>query len=311
MYRMAFYLKLVINMIFYTFKNHPELEKRVAQYLGGDEGSFDDKVFKNGEYYLKINDNAGGKKIIVLAILKDFQDEIFKLLFLLNALKSNKASKVVLMMPYFPYSRQDRVNEPGEAISVELMANLFSSAGADKIFTIDIHNHKGLGKAKKHVKNILDWDLMVGMILRKIDSSWVIVAPDKGAKKRVDYFAKALKINEVAYLKKHRPEAGKTEIKELVGASVRDKKVIIVDDMIDTGGTLIAAANFLRDQGARQISAAATHGLFSDGALEKINLSILKSVYVTDTLPIDSHASGKLEVIEINELIQEALKKYV
>jgi len=298
-------------MIIYTLKNHPEMEKRITQYLGADEGGFDEGVFKNGEYYLKLRDAVAGKKAVVLAVIKNCQDDIFKLLFLLNALKSNRASKVILMAPYFPYSRQDRVNEPGEPVSVELIASILSAAGADRIIALDIHNYKGLGKAKKFVKNILCWDLMADFIARQIDSSWVVVAPDKGAKKRADYFAKSLKIKEVAYLKKIRPEPGRAEIKELVGADVREKKALIVDDMIDTGGTLIAAANFLKERGARQISAAATHGLFSDNALEKINLSIIKTVYITDTMPIDSRASGKLEIVEISGLIQDTLKKYV
>jgi len=296
-------------MIFFSFKTHPELEKAVMKKIDAKAGDFIDKTFANGEYYLKLKNEVKGKRAIILAAITEPREQLMKLLFLINALKSNKASRVIICLPYFPYSRQDRVTEPGEPISAELVLNLIIAAGANKIITLDIHNRRGLGKQRKYLKNIETAELVAEHVKKSLDTSWVVAAPDFGAKDRVNEIAKLLKIKSVAYLKKTRPQPGEAKILDIEGSPVKDKKVIIIDDMIDTGGTLIEAANFLRARGARQVMAACTHGIFSRDALKNINQSVIMKVWATDSLPL-STSSGKLSVVSCAETLARAIMKY-
>jgi len=298
-------------MYLYTLGTHPDLEKQVMLKTGLKPGSFQDKVFKNGEYFVKVDQDVSGKKVAILSVIIDPCEEIFRLLFLLNALKSNKASRVSLVLPYYPYSRQDRVSHPGEPISAELIAAITAAAGADRIISVDIHNPRGLGKYKRKLQNIKPYEIMASALEKTIDSSWVLVAPDKGAEKRVRELARVLKIKKTAYLKKERPRPGEAKITDISGDQVNAEKTLIVDDMIDSGGTLIEAANFIRQRGAKMISAVCTHGIFSNDALKRINRSVIKNVYCSDTLPIIKKDSGKLIIIPINSLVAKAIKKNV
>lgn len=297
-------------MILYALGTHPKLEHEIIKKTQAETGSFKEKVFNNGEYHLKINQDVKGKKAVIFAVINEPKEQVMKILFLINALKSNKASKIILVLPYYPYSRQDRVNEPGEPISAELMSGIYTGAGANKIITLDIHNRRGLGKFKKYVVNIDTSDLICEKVKKAIDSSWIVVAPDHGAKKRAGVAAKYLKIKKIAYLKKTRPKPGEAKILEISGDSVKCEKAVIIDDMIDTGGTLIKAANFLRERGAKQVMAACTHGIFSQNALKNINQSVIMKVFATDSLPIDQPASGKLVSIGCADLLAKAIKKY-
>lgn len=298
-------------MYFYSLNTNPNLEKAVQNFLKLTPGQVEEKVFNNGEYYVRLKQEVKKKKVVVMASITDLETQIFRLLFLANALKSNGAAKITLVLPYFPYSRQDRVTRSGEPVSSELMASLYPTSGFSKVLTIDIHNLKGLGKWKKYVKNLDSCEAVSQALKNHIDSSWNIVAPDFGAKKRADRLAKALKIKNIAYLTKERPEPGKARILTIGGAPVSNKKVLIIDDMIDTGGTLIKAANFLHEKGAKQVMAACTHGIFSSDAIKRINESVIKKVFVCDSLPLDQKNSGKLEIISCANLIAQALKKYV
>ncbi|NIP33268.1 ribose-phosphate pyrophosphokinase [Candidatus Saccharibacteria bacterium] len=297
-------------MILYTLETHSILEKEIIKKTQAESGSFFEKVFNNGEYYVKLNQEVKGKKAVIFSVVTEPKDQVMKILFLINALKSNKATKIILVIPYYPYSRQDRVHEPGEPISAELMAGLFHGAGANKIVTLDIHNRRGLGKFKKYLLNIDTTELISENLKKAIDSSWVVVAPDAGAKKRASSVAKHLKIKKVAFLKKTRPKPGQAKILEISGDSVKDEKVIIIDDMIDTGGTLIKAANFLRERGAKQVMAACTHGIFSQNALKNINQSVIMKVFATDSLPINQSGSGKLVNVGCGDLLAKTIKKY-
>jgi ribose-phosphate pyrophosphokinase len=298
-------------MFIYTLGTHPVLEKQIIKKTGFEPGSFFEKTFRNGEYYLKIDQDVRGKKVVVFSVITQPQEQIMKILFLLNAIKSNKASKIVLVLPYYPYSRQDRVREAGEPISAGLMAGLFASAGADRIITIDIHNPQGLGKYKKKVKNIKPFDMLSASINQAIDSSWVLGAPDKGAEKRVRELAKVLNVKKIAYLRKERPQPGKARVTGITGDPVSGEKVLLVDDMIDSGNTIIEAANFIRNRGAKVISVVCTHGIFSQGAWLRLNQSVIKNVYCTDTMPIDSKSSGKLIIIPSADLLARSIKKNV
>jgi ribose-phosphate pyrophosphokinase len=298
-------------MIVYTLGTHPNLEKEIIQKIQAEAGSFTEKLFNNGEYCLKLGQDVKGKKAVVLAIITNPKEQAAKVQFLLNALKSNKASKIILVMPYFPYSRQDRVHEAGQPISCELMASLYTAAGASKIITLDIHRRAGLGKSKKAVKNIDTTELISEAIKKHIDSSWVLVAPDFGAKKRVNSVTKDLKIKNIAYLKKTRPRPGEAKILEISGDSVKDKKVMIIDDMIDTASTLIKASNFLREAGAKQVMASATHAIFSSDAIKKINQSVIMKVFCSNSLPLGRAGSGKLVVFPCADTLVKAIIKHV
>ncbi|MDD4995476.1 MAG: ribose-phosphate diphosphokinase [Patescibacteria group bacterium] len=296
--------------IIFSLGTHPQLEKKIFKLLNFEIGQFEDRVFGNHEYYARIKSDVKNKICILLAVITEPVGEFMKLLVIVNAFKSNGAKKIAVVMPYFIYSRQDRVDKPGAPVTRDLAANLLASAGADRIITVDLHNPSGLGIIKKII-NLSPLGSMPPAVKNYVDSSWTIAAPDHGAVKRARDLAAVLKIKKIIELTKARPRPGEARIVGITGAPAKDQKILIVDDMIDSGGTLIQAANFLKERGAMQIAAVCTHGIFSGAAADSINRSVIKKVFASESLPQCPKCSGKISYYPIDSLIAQGIKKHV
>lgn len=248
------------------------------------------KHFKDGELYVKVPKVKG--KVTVVASLQPPAENILELAFILDALKRQNAD-IHLIITYFGYSRQDRINLPGEAVSAKVIANALKGV---KITAFDVH-----GRLSRFLRfnNIIP----VKQFLPFIPKDVVIVAPDEGAVQHAKYWQKCLDA-EIVFLKKSRPSHDVSEITSIKG-NVKGRNVLIVDDMISTGGTVIKAAEILKKSGAKNIFVAATHGVFADNALSKLSKSPIKRIFVTDSLPQRKHRLVK--VVSIRNLLSKVL----
>ena len=253
------------------------------------------------EMIVSVLDNVKRKKITIIANVVPDANSILELMMLADGLKVKGAKKVSLIIPYLGYARQDKP-EKGEAYAARIVCMMLKAAGVDEAYIIDAHNPKL--KRFFRFNNIIPLKIFEKEFSRLKDP--VIVAPDKGGIARAKLFAKATGCK-TAFISKERVGAGKTKTLGLQG-NVESRNAIIIDDMIDTGGTIIKAAEMLRENGAKDVYVAATHGLFSGEAISKLEKSPIKKIIVTNTLPVKAR-SRKLKVLRIEPLIERLMKK--
>ncbi len=270
--------------------------KHLAKKINLHKGKFTIKKFSDGEIYVEVKEKVKNKSVWVLASTNPPGDNLLELLFLLDALKREKA-KINLLIPYFGYARQDRRKE-GESLSAEVVSNLLKQA--NKIKIIHVHSPR--------LKKFLNYDDIIPLklyysIITKYD---VIVAPDKGSLNLVKRISKKTKIP-FALMEKIRPAHEKAVITKIKG-KVKNKKAIIIDDMISTGGTVIAASKSLKQAGATEISVIATHGIFAADAIKRIEKSPIKKVYVTNSILQKQHFKN-IKVIDLSKFIEDIIKR--
>jgi len=278
-------------ILFYTNST-----KHLASKIKVNKGKFEIRRFSDGEIHVKVEQDVKNKKVWVLASTLPPADNILELIFLLDVLKREKA-KINLLIPYFGYARQDRLL-PGECFSSKIMCDWLRKSRLRNIAVIDLHTHR-IRKFLKY-KNMVPFEIYA-QIAKKMD---VVVAPDKGALPNARSISKACRIP-LASMEKIRPEKEKIKMIKIKG-SVKGKKVLIVDDMISTGSTIVEAAKIMMKKGAKEVSVIATHGIFSDDAIKKINKSRIKKVYVTNTIHQKSH-SKKIKVIDISDYLKNIM----
>lgn len=255
------------------------------------------KRFRDREIRIKIEEDLKGKDVFVFGCLKPPADNILEFVLLVDSVKRLNPKSLTLIIPYLGYARQDRYFE-GEPLSAEVVSGIINSLGAGKIFVIDIHS-KRMENMIENCENISSVDILAEKFKGK---GFTVVAPDKGAVEHAEKFAEKIKAD-VSYLEKHRPEVGKAEITDIKGEV--GKSVIILDDMIDTGGTILKSAEFLKDKGVKNIIVVVTHGLFS-GGFGKFEKSGIKEIIVTDTIP--QKTMGKKKVVSVAGLIAQKLR---
>jgi len=287
-----------------------KLAKDVAKILGKDA---DETVstFADGEKRIVIPENLRKRDVFIIQpTCPPVDSNIMELLLIIDAAKRSSASEITAIIPYFGYSRQDRKDRPRVPISASLVAGLIEYAGADRIVTVDIHSEQEPGFVK------IPWDVLYGSysflseLKKHFGKNLVVASPDKGGVPKATFFADLLDADGVAIVFKERDvhQKNESEAFEMIG-DVRDKDVLIVDDMIDTAGTVCEAAKLIKDRGAKSISVAATHGLFSDPAPERIKKSPLDMIFVTDTVPVRKEmlVNPKVKVVSIAKLLAEAI----
>ncbi len=277
--------------LFYTHS-----ARHLARRIGLRPGKFIIKKFSDGEIYVKIKENVKGKKVWVLASTNPPGDNLLELLFLLDALKREKA-EINLLLPYFGYARQDQRRE-GESLSAEVVCRLLKPVKEIKV--VQMHGTR--------LKKFLDYTDLIPFkwyypIIKKYE---VVVAPDKGVLNLIKETSKKAGIP-FAAMKKVRPAPEKARITKIEG-EVKNKKALILDDMISTGGTIVAASKALKQYGAKSISVLATHGIFSVGAIEKIEKSPIQKIYVTNSLP-QKTGSKKIKVIDLSGFLREIVQR--
>ena len=294
-----------------TGNSNKVLSKNIAKYLKTKLVNSSIRKFADGEIYIEINENIRGNSIfIVQSISSPANDNLMELLLCIDALKRSSAKNITAVIPYFGYARQDRKVVPRTSISAKLVSNLITQAGADRVVTVDLHAGQIQGFFDIPVDNLFSTPIFARHARKKIKSKKIIcVAPDVGGTERARALGKLLKVG-LAIVDKRRPKPGQSEVMNIIG-DVKGQTCILVDDIIDSGGTIINAAKALKSRGAKDVYVYITHGVLSGDAIKKIKSSVIKNLVITDT--IDNVHKTKnvknIEVLPISGLMGEAIKR--
>jgi len=287
------------------------LSKNIAKYLKTKVVNSSIKKFNDGEIYIEINENIRGNSIFIIqSISSPANDNLMELLLCIDALKRSSAKNITAVIPYFGYARQDRKVVPRTSISAKLVSNLITKAGADRVVTVDLHAGQIQGFFDIPVDNLFTTPIFARHAKKNIKGKNIIcVAPDVGGTERARALGKILGV-ELAIVDKRRPKPGQSKVMNVIG-NVKGKTCIIVDDIIDSGGTIINAAKALKDRGAKEVYVYITHGVLTGEAIDKIKKSVIKKLVITDT--IDNQDKIKkaknVEVLPISTLMGEAIKR--
>ncbi|MSQ04212.1 MAG: ribose-phosphate pyrophosphokinase [Myxococcales bacterium] len=289
---------------------NPTQARTIAEHLGCPLGAVRVNRFSDGEIQVEIDENVRGRDVyLVQPTSRPANDHIMELLVMADACKRASAGRVTAVIPYYGYSRQDRKVAPRAPITAKLVADLIQTAGINRVVTMDLHAGQIQGFFDIPVDNLYGGPTLSEHILRSVDTAQcVVVSPDAGGVERARGFAKRIGAT-IAIIDKRRTGPNKSEVLHLIG-EVRDRTAIIVDDMIDTAGTLQKAAQAVQENGATAVYAVATHAVLSGPAVERINDSVLKKVFVTDTIPLmpDAAACAKISVVSVGRVLAEAIR---
>ncbi len=294
-----------------TGNSNKVLSKNIAKYLKTKLVNSSIRKFADGEIYIEINENIRGNSIfIVQSISSPANDNLMELLLCIDALKRSSAKNITAVIPYFGYARQDRKVVPRTSISAKLVSNLITKAGADRVVTVDLHAGQIQGFFDIPVDNLFSTPIFARHARKKIKSKKIIcVAPDVGGTERARALGKLLNVG-LAIVDKRRPKPGQSQVMNVIG-DVKGQTCIIVDDIIDSGGTIVNAAKALKARGAKDVYVYITHGVLSGDAIKKIKNSVIKNLVITDT--IDNVHKTKnvknIEVLPISGLMGEAIKR--
>jgi len=295
----------------FTGNAHKGLAKEIADDLGIPVGDATVSKFSDGEITVHINENVRGTDVFVLQpTCMPVNHNIMELLLMVDALKRASARRITAVIPYYGYARQDRKVQPRVPISAKLVADLITAAGTNRVLTMDLHAAQIQGFFNIPVDNLYASPVLLDYVHNKYNSqNLVIVSPDAGGVERARSFAKKLQCS-IAIIDKRREAANISQSMNVIG-EVKGKDTIILDDMVDTGGTTIQAVSALKEKGAKNVIAACTHAVLSGNAVEKVNNSVLEELIVTNTIPLDSKKEKckKLTVLSIATLIGEAIKR--
>ena len=294
-----------------TGNSNKNLSSKISKYLKNKLVNSSIRKFSDGEIYIEINENIRGNSIFIIqGISSPANDNLMELLLCIDALKRSSAKNITAVIPYFGYARQDRKVVPRTSISAKLVSNLITKAGADRIVTVDLHAGQIQGFFDIPVDNLFSTPIFARHIKRKIKSKNLIcVAPDVGGVERTRALGRKLDVG-LAIIDKRRPAPGKSQVMNVIG-NVKGKTCIITDDIIDSGGTIVNAANALIKRGAKEVYVYVTHGVLSGEAVEKIKKSKIKNLVVTDTIDNSDKVkkSRNIEVLSISNLLAEAMRR--
>ncbi|MDC3082282.1 ribose-phosphate pyrophosphokinase [Candidatus Pelagibacter sp.] len=294
-----------------TGNSNKQLSNKISKNLKNKLVNTSIRKFADGEIYIEINENIRGNSIFIIqSVSSPANDNLMELLLCIDALKRSSAKNITTVIPYFGYARQDRKVVPRTSISAKLVSNLITNAGADRVVTVDLHAGQIQGFFDIPVDNLFATPIFAKHIKRKIKSNNIIcVAPDVGGVERARALGKKLDVG-LAIVDKRRPSPGKSQVMNVIG-NVKNKICILTDDIIDSGGTIVNAADALLKRGAKEVHVYATHGVFSGDAVKKIKNSKIKNLVITDS--IDSSDKLKkvrnIEVLSISILLAEAIKR--
>jgi ribose-phosphate pyrophosphokinase len=290
---------------------NPELARDIAAYLETPLGKIKVQRFSDGETFVEINENVRGVDAFVIQPTSSpVNDHVMELLIIADTLRRASAATVTAVIPYYGYARQDRKVAPRTPISAKLVADLIESSGVDRVVSIDLHAGQIQGFFNIPFDHLYGMPVMLEDYLKKnFDSSAVVVSPDAGGVERARAYSKRLN-SSLAIIDKRRERANVSEVMHLIG-DVKGKQCIIVDDMIDTAGTLAGAAKALMEHGATKVVACATHGVLSGPAIQRILESPLDEVIVSDTIPLSAIAKTcpKIKQVSMARLLGEAIKR--
>ena len=295
------------NLMVLSGRANQPLAERVARLVGCELGEVTIKNFADGEIFVRIDDNVRGRDLFIIQSTCPPSDNILELLLMLDAAKRASAARVTAVIPYFGYARQDRKDQPRVAIGAKLMANMVVKAGADRVLSIDFHQHQLQGFFDIPVDHLYAAPVFTRYFREKQLNNLVVVSPDVGSAKMARGFAKRLGAT-IGIIDKRRPAANVSEVMNVIG-EVEGKDCLLSDDMIDTAGTMAQAARALKERGARDVYACATHALLSGPAVERLRDAPFKEIVVTDTIPVPEDKTWpQLTVLSTDELLAKAVR---
>ena len=286
-----------------------ELAEEVSKHLGVKISDMLVTRFSDGEVRVQINESIRGADVYVFQSLSHPANQhIMELLLIIDALKRSSAGRITAVIPYFAYARQDRQDKPRTPVSARLLADLITVAGANRVVTIDLHSPQIQGFFDIPVDHLSALPVLYDYIKKNlILENPIVVSPDAGGVERARQLANRLGCG-IAIIYKRRPEPNKAEVLDVVG-EIEGKEAIIIDDLIDTAGTMVAAANMLINRGARRVIACATHGVLSGPAVERLTNSSIEQVIIANTIPVGDKMFNKLKVVSVAPLLGEAIKR--
>ena len=286
-----------------------ELAEEVSKYLSVNISDMLVTKFSDGEVRVQINESIRGADVYVFQSLSfPANQHIMELLLIIDALKRSSAGRITAVIPYFAYARQDRQDKPRTPVSARLLADLITVAGANRVVTIDLHSPQIQGFFDIPVDHLSALPVLYDYIKKNlILENPIVVSPDAGGVERARQLANRLGCG-IAIIYKRRPEPNKAEVLDVVG-DIEGKEAIIIDDLIDTAGTMVAAANMLINRGAKRVLACATHGVLSGPAVERLTNSPIEQVIITNTIPVGDKMFNKLKVVSVAPLLGEAIKR--
>jgi ribose-phosphate pyrophosphokinase len=284
------------------------LAKKIAKSYGHPLGSCEIQKFSDGEFQVSIKETVRGCEVFLIQSTPPPTDNLMELLLMIDAAKRASAKRIIAVIPYFGWARQDRKDQPRVAIGAKLIANLLEAAGVDRIMTMDLHADQIQGFFEVPVDHLFASTLFAPVLQQMKLDNLIIAAPDAGGSKRANAYAKYLNVD-LALCYKQRKKANVIENMTIIG-DVKGKDVVIVDDMVDTAGTLTKSAKLFIEHGANSVRAFCTHAVLSGPAYERIEKSLLKELVVTDTIPLKEESS-KIKVISVAEMFGDVMRKHV
>ncbi len=296
------------GMAIFSGNSNPGLVEKICNYLSLPLGGADVKTFSDGEIQIEIRENVRLKDVFVLqSTCSPVNDNLVELLLMIDAFNRSSANKITAVIPYFGYARQDKKVAPRVPISAKLVADMITTAGADRVITMDLHAGQIQGFFSIPVDNLFAAPVLIEYIRNNFREDIVIVSPDAGGVERARAIAKRLNAD-LAIIDKRREAPNQAKAMAVIG-DVTGKIAVLMDDMVDTAGTLTEAAEAIVNAGAREVHASCAHPVLSGPAIERINHSALKSMVVTDTIPLSDAAAAcdKIKVLSISQLVGEAI----
>ena len=299
------------RMLLFTGGANESLAEEVAEVMGVSLGNIERSRFANGEIYVRPNESVRGADCFVMQSHCDpMNDNIMEQLITIDALNRASARRITAVMPFFGYSRQDKKALPREPITARLVGDLFMTAGADRLVSVDLHTGQLQGFIHKPFDHLTALPIITDYLQGRVEGPITVLSPDAGGVKRAERYARFLDAT-VAFVYKRRDPAhhNVSEALEMAG-SVAGRHVVILDDIIDTAGTVTSAAELVKDQGAISVRIAATHGVFSDPAVDRLKNAPIEEVIVTNTLPVPPQVLelDKIQVLSIAPILAEALQ---
>ncbi len=299
-------------MALFTGNANRGLAHEIARHLGVPLGSAEVGKFSDGEINIELINNVRGRDVfIVQSTCPPVNDHLMELLVLVDACRRASAARITAVVPYFGYSRQDRrPRATRSAITAKLVANMIAGAGVDRLLTFDLHSDQIMGFFDIPVDNVYGSPVLLGDAWKRAESDLVVVSPDVGGVARARAFARRLDDADLAIIDKRRPRPNESRVMNIIG-EVSGMNCVLVDDMVDTAGTLCLAAQALKDAGALKVTSYITHALLSGSALEKIEKSVLDELVVTDTIPLSPAAQqvGRIRQLSVAGLLAETIRR--
>ena len=298
------------NLKIFTGRSNPVLAQKIADSLGIELGILSIKTFSDGELWIKFEENIRGRDVFIIQPTNSPAENILELVLIIDAAVRASANTVTAVVPYFGYGRQDRKDNPRVPISSRVMVDLMTATGANRIITMDLHSTQIQGFATIPFDHLYSRMVLMDAIknLGLDPKKSTVLAPDVGSARMSQAYAKRLGMH-FALIDKRRYAPNKAEVMHLIG-DLKDKDVLIIDDMIDTAGTTVNAANAAKDNGAKSVTAVATHALLSGPAIERIKESAIKKLIVTDTVSIPENKKlDNMEIVSVAQVFGEAIRR--